>query len=447
MGREEPIDLASFCHHAILSRIGSPGIVKLIIRSEDDVPFFLQSIEAFLEFAASQSAYKFSMEARESLARLKEQICTVKHYADVTDESTERHAIVLPVRNLTRARHPSFLGRLTPTVIESVNRGTIKLIFDFSNEATSSIAIKRYVALLRQIGITNLEMVHWICGNQLLPKRLFGIHHHVFNYFEMQVYVDLMTNLGISVFEQLVTARYSIAKPFIPRILCLNATPREERVAAMLSLFKEGVINTTDYTEQTPNLPFLSFGGFGAMKTGGVMPEAIREWLMAHEMHDLIPYLEWISDKKLVVDNFKKRGNGLFNKVDVSVYDNTCLSYVTETTMSPELSRFTEKSLKPLLLGHPVIVAGTIGNIQLLRQLGFSVFDHVIDHSYDRESDVVTRIRMSAKEVKSFLDRSSEAGSTLIEEVIPHVRANIEWGLYGYPLRLYRNTMELFQSI
>jgi hypothetical protein len=434
-------------HHAILWKNANAGIVKLIIASDDVVPFFIQSIQSFLQFSSCQTRYTFSQDAENSLARLKNQLHTVERYSDITDGSIERCSIILPVKNLTRARQPSFLDRLTPSVIEGVNSGAFKLVFDFSNEAASSIAIKRYLVLLRQKGITNLNALHWICGNHLIPDRVHGIHHHVFNYFEIQVYVDLISGLNVPLDSEIVTERYSTRNKSLAHVLCLNATPRHERLAAMLCLFKEGVVNTSDYTANIPNLPFLSFGGFRQMKNGGVTPDQIRDWLLAHDMPDLIPYLDWITDKKLIVDNFKNKGNGLFNKVDISIYSQTCLSYVTETTMTPEISRFTEKSLKPLLLGHPLIVAGTSGNIQLLRQLGFSLLDHIIDHSYDRESDVPTRIRMSAREVKSFLDRSSMSDSTLQEEIIPHLNGNIHWGLTGYPLGLYRRAMEILSTI
>jgi hypothetical protein len=421
--------------------------MKIIIGSNDVIPFCIQAIQAFLEFASAQSIYTFNSAAKHSLDRLNDHILVVDNYAQVTLGSIEHCVIFIPVKNFARVRDPSFFDFLTPTLIEQVNAGVFKLIFDFSNEASSAKAIQGFASLVRQKGITNMDMIHWICGNHLLPPKLFGINHHVLNYFEIKAYVDLMDNVGVSQFEQIMTARYFTLDPLPPYILCLNATPRNTRVAAMLSLFKEGVLMTSDYKEEIPNMPFLSFGGFDKMKKGGITAEEIKSWLTAHNMDDLIPYLDWLSPKRLVVDNFKNRGNALFNKVDVSVYEHTCLSYVTETSMSSEISRYTEKSLKPLLLGHPVIVAGTMGNIQLLRGLGFSVLDHVIDHSYDQERDVPTRIRMSAKAAKSFLDSTAKTGSIVIEEVIPHLKANIKWGISGYPLGMLRRTTELLQSI
>jgi len=44
---------------------------------------------------------------------------------------------------------------------------------------------------------------------------------------------------------------------------------------------------------------------------------------------------------------------------------------------------FTEKTLKPLYAGQFFVVVGTPFTIQRLRELGFDVFDDVIDHTYD----------------------------------------------------------------
>ena len=54
------------------------------------------------------------------------------------------------------------------------------------------------------------------------------------------------------------------------------------------------------------------------------------------------------------------------------------------------------------------------GSIEYLRSLGFDVYDDVIDHSYDNETDYLTRTNMLLDSVKKFMqsdykrDRSRE---------------------------------------
>jgi hypothetical protein len=51
----------------------------------------------------------------------------------------------------------------------------------------------------------------------------------------------------------------------------------------------------------------------------------------------------------------------------------------------------TEKTFKPIKHGQMFFVAGGVGSLQTLRDLGYRVFDHVLDNSYDLEPDHTQR--------------------------------------------------------
>lgn len=51
----------------------------------------------------------------------------------------------------------------------------------------------------------------------------------------------------------------------------------------------------------------------------------------------------------------------------------------------------TEKTFKPIKHGQMFFIAGGVGSLQALRDLGYRVFDHVLDNSYDLESDHTQR--------------------------------------------------------
>ncbi len=51
----------------------------------------------------------------------------------------------------------------------------------------------------------------------------------------------------------------------------------------------------------------------------------------------------------------------------------------------------TEKTFKPIKHGQPFVVVGAHGSLQALRDLGYRTFDHVIDNSYDLETDNTRR--------------------------------------------------------
>lgn len=421
---------------------------RIFYLSDEEDPFCLQAIRLLLQFAIARSTLLFSSDAKSIFQWLDSKICIVDHYDQVSSCASEHSSIIIPVRDYPRVHDNGFLKRFTPSIIDLVNSGSVSLFFDFSNEASTPRAIQTFAAKMKIIGFTNLGQIHWICGNELLPSKLFGISHHKYNYFEIKSFVSILNNLEAWQFNDgYIYGSYKEACR-MPHVLSLNETPRPERVASILCLFKYGVLTTKSLTKSTPNLPYLSFGGFKNVKgLGAPTQEKIRNWLQSEQMDDLLPYFDWLCDKELAVDSFKERGNLLFSKIDASVYRKTVLSYVTETTMQGGVSRYTEKSVKPLLLGHPIIVAGTKGNIQQIRQLGFSVLDHIIDHSYDNEPDVATRIRMSAQSAKTFLEKLSACEPCIVEEITHHLQSNISWGVSGYPMVLFSKATSLLSSI
>jgi hypothetical protein len=66
-------------------------------------------------------------------------------------------------------------------------------------------------------------------------------------------------------------------------------------------------------------------------------------------------------------------------------YVDTYFSLITETVCSESNYSFrTEKTAKPLAIGHPFIVAANYGFYKDLHRLGFKTFGHVIDESFDQ---------------------------------------------------------------
>jgi len=113
---------------------------------------------------------------------------------------------------------------------------------------------------------------------------------------------------------------------------------------------------------------------------------------------------------------------------------NTELTLVLET--APTETFVTEKTFKPLLVGHPFIAVSGQGHLAHLRSLGFKTFAGVIDESYDLSEWPGERLRMVASE----LERLCKDNVELIEstrEIRQHNRLNmyklseeVYWDLY-----------------
>jgi len=77
---------------------------------------------------------------------------------------------------------------------------------------------------------------------------------------------------------------------------------------------------------------------------------------------------------------------------DVEDYESTDIEVVLETLFDDDRLHLTEKSLRPVALGQPFILAATPGSLEYLRSYGFKTFGDVWDESYDLVEDPAERL-------------------------------------------------------
>jgi hypothetical protein len=68
---------------------------------------------------------------------------------------------------------------------------------------------------------------------------------------------------------------------------------------------------------------------------------------------------------------------------DLNDYNTTDIEVVLETLFDDDRLHLTEKSLRPIAVGQPFILAGTHGSLEYLRNYGFKTFDTVWNENYD----------------------------------------------------------------
>lgn len=81
---------------------------------------------------------------------------------------------------------------------------------------------------------------------------------------------------------------------------------------------------------------------------------------------------------------------------------------VTESSILPRVF-ITEKTWKPIAMQQIFLVFGTPGTIASLRQLGVDVFDDIVDHSYDNESNWERRLNMVHNSLESLLSQDLQS--------------------------------------
>lgn len=138
-----------------------------------------------------------------------------------------------------------------------------------------------------------------------------------------------------------------------------------------------------------------------------------------------------------------------FNKLALSIpsdsYRKTLFSVVLESDFHSEYSkmrRITEKTVKALGMGHPVIILGNPGSAQIAKDLGFEIFDDTISPDYDsiinpadRFSCVLRLIEDTVRQIR--LDQSGFAS-----RIYEKARSNWERSRSGEIMAIYNERVE-----
>lgn len=352
---------------------------------------------------------------------------------DEIARSERRFSIVHPVYESSCLR-PAHLRPLFGThLLSALNDGRGRVFLDFSNEGIFLPEAHELSSFLEAAGVTRKESVTVVCQNRSTKLDKLSFSHLPFDYF--------LVMTCRSVADQRKAGRLGAVEPIRvdedlsvrARILCLNATPRSTRIASLLALIHHGAIDLGSYSPSSfPKLPWVSFPGLDYGKAGARF-EDMLQYLQAHGLSSLEPHLpSLLTMAPLTIDRFAESGNGLFDKIDLEPYRRTTLSCVTETTMVPDLERITEKTLKPALFGHPFVVFGPRGAVQLVREFGFRTFAECIDHSYDTLEDEGERIMGAAQSAARFV-AGVTSGAITAADLHADSRRNVEWGSGGFP--------------
>jgi hypothetical protein len=82
------------------------------------------------------------------------------------------------------------------------------------------------------------------------------------------------------------------------------------------------------------------------------------------------------------------------SQTESKYHTNSYCNIVVETHFDADQSGgvfLTEKTFKPIKHGQMFFIAGCAGSLQTLRDLGYKTFDHVLDNSYDSETNSTAR--------------------------------------------------------
>lgn len=86
--------------------------------------------------------------------------------------------------------------------------------------------------------------------------------------------------------------------------------------------------------------------------------------------------------------------------INEHLYNSSFCSVVVETSPESPKVNLSEKTIRAIAHGHPMIVIGAQNTVSRLRDLGFDMFDDIIDHCYDSMESPIKRLKYSFESIK-----------------------------------------------
>ena len=133
----------------------------------------------------------------------------------------------------------------------------------------------------------------------------------------------------------------------------------------------------------------------------------------------------------------------------ISYYENTCFELVTETIGDidgDDSFYFTEKTIKPIAMGHPFIMLSTKHFLKNLRGLGFKTFGDFIDESYDECDNVNDRVEIISKNLERLDITESKKFYNDTRNICEYNQNHLMYLQGRYKFDLWKNLDELFKK-
>jgi hypothetical protein len=118
--------------------------------------------------------------------------------------------------------------------------------------------------------------------------------------------------------------------------------------------------------------------------------------------------------------------NNAANSVNVDIFKNSLMSFVTETKFDEDVIFLTEKVFKCLAYGHPMIVLAPRGTLRALEELGFKTSWCGIDPSYNDIEDNYDRFIETHRTLFGWISLSQEEKISRINSTIETIQYNYE---------------------
>jgi hypothetical protein len=279
--------------------------------------------------------------------------------------------------------------------VKKYTKPNSKIVTDISTESGN---IDDFLNVYKKIASSNPYQFYLICDAPIPNKEHYGDNVKILDSHDIVFYAYL--NTSSDTFDMLQT---SIDASVHNGFLSLNNSCRLHRVYLLTQLLDKNLpLDTCSFlfSTGTPHGWKYNEDVFKSCLDSLLETNIISTELYNKTFNYSLP-------KILDYDNIN--GTFIYNKLN-SLYD-TILNLVTEnlTGMSngdisnDKIYTFTEKTIKPFIAKQIPLFFALPGHLNVLRELGFDLFDDLIDNSYDTEMNHVKRLDLILNELEKLL--------------------------------------------
>lgn len=313
-----------------------------------------------------------------------------------------------------------------PHMLQRFADSDIFLIIDDSYEG---LADKDFMQMFQETlkycpNITNWRILSSNAKMKDICKEVFSNTDN-YVYFNIHVHLDNYDSINVKEHEFKTNTQLRQKK-----FLCLNRQERLHRLLTIDFLLKEDIAKHTYLSAMLGEYAAVIYDDENSVWTDE--SKAIRKFLdpdlnnlqLTNEQKERLKCLP------LELDVTERRHHALkVNMPSLEGYFNQSYwSIITEGDFArgSERQMFTEKILKCFLYGHPFVVIGLPGTLELLHEMGFITFGGVIDESYDQETDDQKRLEMCWKEIKKLNSLNQNELKNVYEDLMPILMHNYQ---------------------
>jgi hypothetical protein len=192
----------------------------------------------------------------------------------------------------------------------------------------------------------------------------------------------------------------------------LNRLHKSWRATAMADLHRHGVLNNS----------YWSYCESGSMNADNPI-EIDSVTGLADATQQFLASAPYVSDE---LDQNQRNDH---SHIEPKYYVNSYCNIVMETHFDADQSGgtfLTEKTFKPIKHGQLFFVAGPVGSLQQLRDLGYRTFDSVLDNTYDRIADNTQRWRKLCDAIQQSQHRLADRFASAQADIIHNQQLFLE---------------------